>query len=132
MSNHHDLNDVSAEKSKANGNGHRATAITCRVITVDEAELLKILNIHNAGGAAYSVYRRLSKKNPDLKPHDIARAVREIRLMAELWIDEVAARLDQLQPYSVRRPVYRRRRRRLAWLPPRPGLRAPRTTQPIV
>ena len=72
-----------------------------------------------------------TRKHPDLTPHDIARAVREVRLMAELWIDAVAARLASLQPHNLRRPVYRPRRRRLAWPQPRPSLKAPRTAQPI-
>jgi hypothetical protein len=66
-----------------------------------------------------------------LTPADIARAVREIRDMAELWIDEVAARLDKLKPHSLWRPVYRRRRRRLAWPQPRSSLKAPCTVRPI-
>jgi hypothetical protein len=86
-------------KSKANGNGHR---ITCRTITIGEADL-RMLGIHNAKGASYSVYRRLARKNPALTPSDIAHAVRDVRLMAELWVDEVAASLDRLQPYSLRR-----------------------------
>jgi hypothetical protein len=93
-------------------------SIVCRTVTIDEAQLLKVLGVHNAKGAAYSVWRRLSRKNPDLTPRDVARATREIRLMAELWIDEVAAQLDQLAPWSLRRPAYRRRRRRLAWRQP--------------
>jgi hypothetical protein len=110
------LVDASA-KDKANGNGHK---ITCRTIEVDEAKLLKALGIHNPRRKAYSVFRQLSKADPELTPTDIGRAVREVRLMAELWIDEVATSLGRLQPYSLRRPVYRRRRRRLAWPQPRP------------
>jgi hypothetical protein len=93
-------------------------SILCRSVSIDEAELLKILGIHNPAGAAYSAYRRLSKKHPDLTPRDIARAVREVRLFSELWVDAVAARLDTLQPHALRRPRYRRRHRRLTW--PRP------------
>jgi hypothetical protein len=104
-------------KSKTGSNGHK---ITCRIIAVREAELLRMLGIHNASRAAYSVYRRLSRKNPELIPSDVACAVREVRPMAELWIDEVAASLDRLRPHSLRRPVYRRRYRRLTWPQPRP------------
>jgi hypothetical protein len=66
-------------RAKSNGNGVRPS-ITCRVIEIDEAELLKVLNIHNAHGAAYSAFRRLYRKHLDLTPRDVARAVREIRL----------------------------------------------------
>jgi hypothetical protein len=64
------LVDTSA-KGKA-GNGHK---ITCRTIEVDEAKLLKALGIHNPRRKAYSIFRQLSKADPELTPIDIGRAV---------------------------------------------------------
>jgi methylphosphotriester-DNA--protein-cysteine methyltransferase len=119
---HYDLFDAPT-KSKSNGNGHPApTVIVCRVVGIDEAELLRVLNIHNAEGMARSAWRRLARKHADLTPADVARAIREVRLMAELWIDAVAAEINTLKTHK--RPVYRRRRRRLAFQLPRPTQRA--------
>jgi hypothetical protein len=121
-----DLFDTPA-KSKAASNGQQVPRhrITCRVIEIDEAKLVKVLGIHNPKGAAYSAWRRLSRRNPDLTPRDIACAIREVRLMAELWVDAVAAELDRLAPHSLRRPTYQHRRRRLTWRQPSARRRIP-------
>jgi hypothetical protein len=103
---------LKAEQARLNGQG---PVIVCRTVSIPETELLQALHIHNADKTGYRLYLRLRKRHPDLTPKDVARAVREIRLMAELWIDAVAARLDQLQPYGLRQPRYRRRHRRLHW-----------------
>ncbi len=121
-----DLFEAPPKSKASNGPGaSKAHAITCRVIEIDEAKLVKVLGIHNPKGAAYSVWRRLSRKNPSLTPRDIAHAVREVRLMAELWVDELAAQLDKLEPHSLKRPTYQRRKRRLAWRLPNARRRVP-------
>ena len=85
----------------------RGPLIVCRTIEIPEAELLEFLHIDDADAAGYQLWRRLFKLNPNLTPHDVAHAVREMRPAVELWIDAVAAKLDRLQP----RPRRRRHRR---------------------
>jgi hypothetical protein len=101
--------------STTNGGAASPDHIICRTISISEAELLRALRLHDAERAGYQLYRRLSRRHSDITPRDVSYAVRQVRLMAELWIDAVAARLDRLQPYGQRQPRYRRRQRKLPW-----------------